>query len=129
MLSELVSRRRRLFGLLATLAVMIGVDGVSLPSRSDQICIINHQQESCQATFEQQILSLKRSDGSMIRTRPLGRCPSGLPSDGREIRCNVRISLPDDFVYGLQVLYPDGFVDVTAPILSIRIDGLFDLNP
>ena len=125
----LVSERRRLFGLLAPLAMTIGVVGVSLPSRSDQICTINDQQESCQVTFEQQRLRLKRSDGSMIRTRPLGRCPSGLPSDGRQIRCNARITLSDDFVYGLQVLHPDGYVEVTAPILTIRIDGLFNENP
>ena len=43
----LVSERRRLFGLLAPLAITIGVVGVSLPSRSDQICTINDQQESC----------------------------------------------------------------------------------
>ena len=125
----LASERRRLFGLLAPLTMTIGVVGVSLPSRSDQICTINDQQESCQVTFEQQRLSLKRSDGSMIRTRPLGRCPSGLPSDGRQIRCNARITLSDDFVYGLQVLHPDGYVEVTAPILTIRIDGLFNENP
>jgi len=129
MVSQLLSAPRRLFMVLAPLAVMIGMGAVSLPSRSEQICTINQQQESCQAGLEQQVLSLRRSDGSMIRTRPLGRCPSAFPSNGREIRCNVRISLPDDFVYGLQVLHPDGHVEVTAPILTIRVDGLLDAMP
>ena len=129
MVCELLSAPCRLFGVLSPLTVMIGVLAAPLPSRSDQICTINQQQEPCRATLEQQALSLRRSDGSMISTRPLGRCPSAQPTNGREIRCNVRISLPDDFVYGLQVVHPDGHVDVTAPILTIRIDGLFDAMP
>ena len=111
---------------LAQLAVMICMGAVPLPSRSEQICTINQQQESCQAELKQQVLSLRRSDGSMIRTRPLGRCTSAFPSYGREIRCNVRISLPSDFVYGLQVIHPSGDLEVIAPTLSIRINGLFE---
>ena len=123
---DLPSRCRSMLSLMVTLTMAIGLDGVLLPSQSEQICVVDDVVEICQASFEKQVLILKRSDGSILKIRTLGRCPSDRPEDGSPKRCNVRISLPSDFVYGLQVIHPSGDLEVIAPTLSIRINGLFE---
>ena len=92
--------------------------------RSAPVCTINGTVESCEARLVEDVLIVRRTDGSQIQTKRLGRCGEDRDAQGVTRRCNVRISLPDDFVYGLQLVQPQGVVTLTSPTLMIRIEGV-----
>lgn len=82
--------------------MVVAADAVRL----QPVCRINGSVESCKATLIGEALTVDRADGSIIRTKTkrLGRCGSDRGGDGETQRCTVRIDLPNDFVYGLQVV-------------------------
>ena len=97
---------------------------VPLLGRSAPVCTINGTVESCDARLVGDALTVTRADGSQIQSKRLGRCGEKRDADGLTRRCNVRISLPDDFVYGLQIVQPTDMVQLIAPILTIEVEGL-----
>ncbi len=94
------------------------------PVRSEPLCRINGTVESCRAHLVGDALTVVRADGSTIQTKRLGRCGLDQQDDGVMQRCNVRITLPDDFVYGLQLIKPQGAVELMAPTLTIELEGV-----
>ena len=114
-------------GMGACVSFVLGAGSLLIdagPLRSQPVCTIDGSVESCEATLIGTALTVVRADGSVIRTKRLGRCGSDQGSDGTTQRCTVRIEVPNDFVYGLQVLKPQGAIELIAPIFRIELDGV-----
>lgn len=112
-------RRAALAFLGANTLLMVPVVGHSAP-----VCTINGRVESCVARLVGDALTVTRADGTQIQSKRLGRCAENREADGVMHRCNVRISLPNDFVYGLQLVQPQGVVKLIAPTLTVQVEGV-----
>ena len=87
-------------------------------------CLFNGQERLCLVEISGDDLTLRLEDNRTIDIQRRGRCTDRQKQGITTRSCNVRIGLPDDFVYGLIVRSSHDGTTITSPRLVIRLPEL-----
>ena len=96
-------------------------------SRAEDVrtpCLFNQQKKSCEIRLKGDDIELRLEGNHTISINRRGRCSNRVESGITTRSCNVRIGLPNDFVYGLIVRRSSGGTTITSPELEIRLPDL-----
>ena len=87
-------------------------------------CLFNGRERRCRIEINGDNLLLDLGVDGIITIDQRGRC-ANRQDDGETVRtCNVRIGLPDDFVFGLIVRNNQTGATITSPRFEIRLPDL-----
>ena len=86
-------------------------------------CLFNEEEQICIVHVKGDVMQINRSD-SIISIEPRGHCRENNSDGVKKRHCNVRIGLPDDFVYGLIVRSSKDGTTITSPTLRIQLPDL-----
>ena len=114
------------FALGLLLALSVGVCGKAQQTSSvDRLkCLFNGDERRCEIESNGDNLVLRLKNKNTISVDRRGRC-NNRKEDGETTRtCNVRVGLPDDFVFGLVVRGSRTGTTITTPQFEIRIPDL-----
>ena len=98
--------------------------GPSSQAQSSSPCWFNGQERTCQIEQSGDDLTLRLEDNRTIDIQRRGRCTERSQDGATTRSCNVRIGLPDDFVYGLIVRSSRDGTTITSPRLEIKLPQL-----
>ena len=98
----------------------------TLESRAENTtsCLFNGQQRLCRVEVSGDDLSLRLEDNRAIEIQRRGRCTNRSEGGITTRSCNVRIGLPDDFVFGLIVRSSQDGTTISSPQLEIKLPEL-----
>ena len=86
-------------------------------------CLFNEKQEICEISLDGDDIELRLDENRRVEISRRGRCTNRVELDVTIRSCNVRIGLPNDFVYGLikrRGVSAGGTV-ITSPQLEIKL--------
>ena len=87
-------------------------------------CLFNGQERLCLVEISGDDLTLRLEDNRTIDIQRRGRCTDRQKQGITTRSCNVRIGLPDDFVYGLIVRSSRDGTTISSPRLEIKLPQL-----
>ena len=99
---------------------------IAIESRAEDStsCLFNGQQRLCRVEVSGDDLTLRLEDNRTIEVQRRGRCTDRRKEGITTRSCNVRIGLPDDFVYGLIVRSSQDGTTISSPRLEIELPEL-----
>ena len=84
-------------------------------------CFFNQKEETCDIRLKGDDIELRLEGNRTVEINRRGRCTNRLENSVTIRSCNVRIGLPNDFVYGLIVRRSTGGTMITSPQLEIKL--------
>ena len=84
-------------------------------------CFFNQKEETCDIRLKGDDIELEFEGNRTVEIARRGRCTNRLVNGVTIRSCNVRIGLPNDFVYGLIVRRSTGGTVITSPQLEIKL--------
>ena len=110
-------------GLLISVAMQTCL-AVESRAEDTTTCLFNSQERRCLVEISGDDLTLRLEDNRTIDVQRRGRCTDRRQEGVTTRSCNVRIGLPDDFVYGLIVRSSQDGTTISSPRLEIKLPQL-----
>ena len=113
----------RIAGLLIGVA-LLPITALESQAQNATPCLFNGQERLCGVKISGDDLTLSLEDNRTIEVQRRGRCTDRRKEGIRTRSCNVRIGLPDDFVYGLIIRSSEDGTTISSPRLEIKLPEL-----